>query len=71
MFLFVAEDRDALFDPDADPLARERYQRHYSTQRLRTLAARRRGGAQHDLYEQLKVVAATLDEAGCRPLGAG
>jgi hypothetical protein len=69
LFLFVAEDRDALLDPGADPLARERYQRHYSTQRLRKLAARRRGGNQHDLYEQLKVVAATLDVAGCRPLG--
>ena len=68
LFLFVAEDRDALLDPDAPQLARERYLTHYSTRQLRGLAARRRGGRQHDRYEQLKLVMATLDQDGCSAL---
>ncbi|HEV2361155.1 MAG TPA: hypothetical protein VGS21_05595, partial [Acidimicrobiales bacterium] len=31
LFCFVAEDRDQLLDPDAHPLAKERYRRWYST----------------------------------------
>jgi methylase of polypeptide subunit release factors len=68
LFLFVAEDRDALLDPKGDPLARERYLAHYSTRRLRDLAIKRRGGRQHDRYEQLKLVMAALDTDGCAPL---
>jgi hypothetical protein len=68
LFLFVAEDRDALLDPGADQLARERYLIHYSTRQLRALAARRRGGRQHDRYEQLRLVMAALDQDGCAPL---
>jgi hypothetical protein len=69
LFLFVAEDRDALLDPAADKIARERYSVHYSTQRLRSLAQRRRGGRQHDRYEQFKLVMAALHSDGCPPLG--
>lgn len=69
LFLFVAEDRDALSDPEADRPARERYLTHYSTQRLRALAQRRRGGRPHDRYEQLKVVMAALYEDGSPALG--
>jgi hypothetical protein len=68
LFLFVAEDRDALLDPNGNPLARERYLAHYSTRRLRDLAIKRRGGRQHDRYEQLKLVMAALDTDGCAPL---
>lgn len=68
LFLFVAEDRDALLDPLGDPLARSRYLDHYSTRRLRELATQRRGGRQHDRYEQLKLVMAALHELGCPPL---
>lgn len=68
LFLFVAEDRDFLLDPTADQLARERYLTHYSTRQLRALAARRRGGRQHDRYEQLKLVMVALDQDGCPPL---
>lgn len=68
LFLFVAEDRDALLDPNGDPLARERYLAYYSTRRLRDLAIKRRGGRQHDRYEQLKLVMAALDTDGCAPL---
>jgi hypothetical protein len=68
LFLFVAEDRDALLDPKGAPLSRERYLAHYSTRRLRDLAIKRRGGRQHDRYEQLKLVMAALDTDGCAPL---
>ena len=43
LFLFVAEDRDALHHPHADPQARARYTDYYSTARLRRLALKRRG----------------------------
>jgi hypothetical protein len=69
LFLFVAEDRDALLDPRADAVVRARYVDHYSTQRLRALAHRRRGGRQHDRYEQLKFVMRALHGDGCPPLG--
>jgi Peptidase S24-like/N-6 DNA Methylase len=69
LFLFVAEDRDALLDPDAEPTTRERYLRHYSTQHLRLLADRRRGGQQHDLYTALNIVMEQLGNSGCQPLG--
>ena len=69
LFLFVAEDRDALLDPAADPRTHERYLRHYSTQRLRRLADRRRGGQQHDLYTALSVVMEHLGSSSCPPLG--
>lgn len=67
LFLFVAEDRDALLVGD-DATARARYARHYSTRRLRELAGRRRGSRHHDLYEQIKVVSAQLYEHGCPAL---
>ncbi|MCX6064965.1 MAG: hypothetical protein NT121_04325 [Chloroflexi bacterium] len=46
IFLFVAEDRDLLFDPGSTSQARERYLRHYSLARLRQMAQRSRGGHQ-------------------------
>ncbi|MEE3922091.1 hypothetical protein V2I01_38810 [Micromonospora sp. BRA006-A] len=41
LFLFVAEDRDALHAPDADEQARERYASYFSSARLRAQARRR------------------------------
>lgn len=69
LFLFVAEDRGALLAPGAGPTARRRYLAHYSTRRLRTLAARRRGGGHHDLYEQFRVVSECLHHDGHGGLG--
>jgi len=69
IFLSVAEDRDLLLAPGADPAARERYLRHYSTRRFRDLAGRTRGGRHADLYEGFKVVADRLAEKGCPELG--
>ncbi len=70
LFLFVAEDRDLLFDPKADEAARERYRRFYSTARLRRQAERLRGGRHADLYEALHVIMTRLGSAdGCPELG--
>jgi hypothetical protein len=56
LFLFVAEDRQALLLPDAPADAKERFSRYYGTRRLRELAFRTRGTAHHDLWEQLRLV---------------
>jgi len=69
LFLFVAEDRDLLYDPEATPEARERYIRYYSTTRLRHLAAGHRGTKHMDLYRGLRVVMEKLgSDEGCSPL---
>jgi len=56
LFTFVAEDRNALLDPDADPQVRRRYIDYFSTERLRRISRRRRGGRYGDRWEALKVV---------------
>jgi hypothetical protein len=61
LFLFAAEDRELLLDPDAEPAARERYLRWYSTSRLRRVAERHRGTRHTDLWQSLKVVMQSLD----------
>jgi hypothetical protein len=71
LFLFVAEDRDLLLLPaDEDArlaAARDLYTRHYSTQRLRRLAERRRSARHADLYRALRLVFAKL-HSGCPEL---
>jgi hypothetical protein len=69
IFLFVAEDRDLLLDPEATVTTRERYIRFYSTARIRRLAERRRGTKHADLYQGLKVIMEKLDSSGCPELG--
>ena len=64
IFLFVAEDRDLLLDPQADATARERYMRYYSTARLRRLAERQRGSRHADLWQGLKLVTDLLGGNG-------
>jgi hypothetical protein len=79
LFLFVAEDRDLLLLPEGqvEPDARERYERFYSTQRLRRLARRQPGGKHDDLWAQLTLVLDLLgSDEGCEglalpPLGSG
>jgi hypothetical protein len=69
LFLFVAEDRDLLYDPAASPEARERYIRYYATRRLRHLAERHRGTKHIDLYRGLRIVMEKLgSDDGCPPL---
>lgn len=70
LFLFVAEDRDVLLDPVADDAARERYERYYSTARLRRLAERRRGTRHADLWRGFRLVVDLLgSDGGCAGLG--
>lgn len=70
LFLFVAEDRGALFAPDATLAARERFASSYSTARLRRLARRYGGTAHGDGWEQLKTLFGLLhSDTGCPALG--
>lgn len=56
LFTFVAEDRGALLNPDADPQARQRYLNYFSTDRLRRTSRRRRGGRYGDKWQALNLV---------------
>jgi N-6 DNA Methylase len=70
LFLFVAEDRELLFEPQASDTARDRYHRFYSLTRLRQQAERLRGTQHTDLYQMLSLVMAKLGSTtGCLELG--
>ncbi len=70
LVLFVAEDRNILFHPDADQAARERYTQYYSTARLRRLAEQRVGTRHADLFHGLRLVMEKLgQDDGCPGLG--
>lgn len=75
LFLFVAEDRDALVVPAATPAVRERYLRYYSSRRLRDLALASRGSAHTDAWTSLRLVLGALWEGepalGLPALGSG
>ncbi|MEH1053666.1 DNA methyltransferase [Micromonospora sp. CPCC 206171] len=65
LFWFVAEDRDALLDPEAAPEARQRYDTYFSARRVRELAQRRRHSGHGDLWESVRLVFTILgDESG-------
>ncbi|RLB95798.1 MAG: type II DNA modification enzyme, partial [Deltaproteobacteria bacterium] len=67
LFLFVAEDRELLSDPNSPPGARKLYLDHYSTQRLRSLAGKTRGTRHPDLWRALRLVLEKLHR-GCPQL---
>ncbi|WP_228915642.1 Eco57I restriction-modification methylase domain-containing protein [Streptomyces sp. DH20] len=67
LFLFVAEDRGLLIPPDAPDDARERYEKYFSTARLRRTAVRRTGGPHGDQWHALRVVLEGLGREGGRP----
>ena len=67
LFLFVAEDRDALHPPGTSDEVRERYAKYFSSARLRSLARRRRGSAHSDLYQALRIVLDALGNENGRP----
>ena len=69
LFLFVAEDRELLFAPEADEKTRERYTRFYSVSRLRRLAERRLGARHGDQYYGLRLMMQKLGNGGCAELG--
>lgn len=66
LFLFVTEDRGLLLHPDAHKTVRDRYEKYFSTGRLRRLA--RRSGSPHgDQWEALTLVIKGLGKPGGRP----
>ncbi|SFK91390.1 Eco57I restriction-modification methylase domain-containing protein [Streptomyces pini] len=67
LFVFVAEDRDALLDPAAGERQRAAYERYFSSARLRERARRRQGTAHGDQYEALRIVLDALGTEGGRP----
>ncbi|MFJ8080044.1 Eco57I restriction-modification methylase domain-containing protein [Streptomyces sp. NPDC096205] len=67
LFVFVAEDREALLAPDAGDRQREAYERYFSSARLRERARRRQGTAHGDQYEALRIVLEALGTEGGRP----
>lgn len=70
LFLFVAEDRGLLLDPEAEDAAKDRYTHYYSTRKLRDVAEKRVGARHSDLYKALSLVMGKLgDEDGCPELG--
>lgn len=69
LFLFVAEDRDMLFDPDSKLEGREFFTEYYSTTRLRRMAEKFRGTRHFDLYQGFRLVTKKLGDHGCMELG--
>jgi hypothetical protein len=67
LFVFVAEDRSALLDPDAGEAQRDAYERYFSSARLRQRARRRQGTAHGDQYEALRIVLDALGTEDGRP----
>ncbi len=67
IFLFVAEDRDALHPPGTTTETRDRYAKYFSSARLRRQALRRRGTAHSDLYQALQIVLGALGDVDGRP----
>ena len=71
LFMFVAEDRGLLLDRAAAESARELYRQHYSTQRLRAMAADFKGSEHHDLFEALRLVMRLLGGEGSPKMREG
>ncbi|MEV4952468.1 Eco57I restriction-modification methylase domain-containing protein [Paenarthrobacter nitroguajacolicus] len=69
LFCFVVEDRNALLAPDAPAVARERYAKYFSTQRLRKLSRSRDGGPHPDLWRTQKLVLTALGGNGLEAIG--
>ncbi|MFJ3806491.1 Eco57I restriction-modification methylase domain-containing protein [Streptomyces sp. NPDC090073] len=67
LFVFVAEDRDALHPRETPAEARKRYADYFSTARLRDQSRRRRGTSHSDRYEALRLVLDALGEEEGRP----
>ncbi|WP_062434259.1 Eco57I restriction-modification methylase domain-containing protein [Herbidospora daliensis] len=62
IFIFVAEDRNALLDPKAPQAAKDRYADYFSSRRLRRLALQRSGDRHTDLWKTTAKVIAALGE---------
>lgn len=68
LFCFVAEERDSLLDPAAEPSAVDRYRRYFSTARLRRLSRARAGGPHPDLWQSMRLVLRGLGGDGIAQL---
>ena len=70
LFLFVAEDRNLLLNPECDEKTRQRYLQFYSLVRIRRLAEKHKGTRHSDLYYGIRLVMDKLgDRSGCHELG--
>ncbi|MGH2749583.1 MAG: N-6 DNA methylase [Actinomycetota bacterium] len=70
LFLFVAEARSALFEPDAGETSKRRYLDFYSVAHLRRISLKRLGSSHGDLWHGLRQVLRALgNEAGHPQLG--
>jgi hypothetical protein len=69
LFCFVAEDRNALLDPQAPPEAKQRYTTYFSTARLRRISRIRAGGPHPDLWDAQRLVLKSLGGKGLPQLG--
>jgi SOS-response transcriptional repressor LexA len=69
LFLFVAEDRRLLLDPQASEAAKSTYYRFYSASRLRYMAGSIPGSKHGDLYRSLVLLMGLLHEKGNNELG--
>jgi hypothetical protein len=70
LFWFVAEDRDILLTPGTDETTRNRYEKYFSSSRLREVALRRAGTTHGDLWQAIRLILNGLaDENGLPRLG--
>ncbi|MFE2012016.1 Eco57I restriction-modification methylase domain-containing protein [Streptomyces sp. NPDC059491] len=67
LFLFVAEDRGLLIPDTTEDEIRERYEKYFSTTRLRRTATRRTGGPHGDQWQALSLVLKGLGSEGGVP----
>ncbi|WP_436778205.1 Eco57I restriction-modification methylase domain-containing protein [Yinghuangia sp. YIM S09857] len=67
LFLFVTEDRGLLLSPTADTTAVERYEKYFSTAKLRRVAVRQPGTPHGDQWAALRLVIHGLGIVGGRP----
>lgn len=67
LFWSVAEERDALLDPDAPQQSVDRYRAHFSSRQLRDLARRRHGSHHDDLWRAVTLVMGALGRIDGEP----
>lgn len=67
LFTFVAEDRGVLLDAAAEVDARQRFVDYFSTERLRRVARKRRGGRHGDRWKALNLIWSGLGDPAGRP----
>lgn len=69
LFLFVAEDRRLLLDPQANEKIKSTYYQYYSASRLRYMAGSIPGSKHGDLYRSLILLMGLLHDKGNKELG--